>query len=117
MAEKNQPGGLEEEAVQRTRWGYAGKATLWLALILAGLALERLGLTSGIFSELLPGEVQTLRAQIAETHNRVLDVRKERDDLRKAINYVQDAPERLKRCLAEVREMEARGAASPSGER
>lgn len=105
-----------DEAVQKTIWGYAGKVTLWFALILFGLALERLGLTSNILSEMLPGEVQTLRANLAETESKVLKVRNERDDLKMQIDYIADAQGRLDQCLDEVKRIEANLQDRPAAE-
>ena len=107
MAAQNTGVKPEEEAVQKTVWGYAGKVMLWLSLILSGLALERLGLTSSILSNIVPGEVQTLRVNLAETDSKVLMVRKERDDIRVHIGYIDDAPERLDQCLSEIKRIEA----------
>ena len=106
----------EEEAVQKIVWGYVGKGVLWIALILSGLALERLGLTSAILPEVLPGEVQTLRADIAATRGKVLTVRKERDDIRVQINYIVEAPDQLEQCLSEIKRIEASLQGSPAAE-
>jgi len=99
--------GSSEETVQKTIWGYAGKVTLWISLILSGLALERLGLTSALLSGVLPGEVQTLRVNIDETGNKFLAVRKERDDIKVHIGYIDEAQDRLDRCLDEIKRIEA----------
>ena len=51
-----------EEALKKATWGYVGVGVLWLSLILSGIALERLGLSDGFLTGLLPGEVHALRA-------------------------------------------------------
>jgi len=116
MAVKDTGARPEEEAVQKTVWGYAGKVTLWVSLILSGLALERLGLTSALLSAALPGEVQKLRTDIAETGSKVLAVRKERDEVRVQINYIVEAPDQLERCLSETKRIEASLPGSPAAE-
>ena len=36
-----------EEELKKATWGYIGVGVLWLSLIISGMALERLDLTSG----------------------------------------------------------------------
>ena len=103
-------------SVEKTIWGYTGKVVLWLALILSGLALERLGLTSDILSGALPGEVQTLRADVDETSKKVSMVKGERDTLRTQIGYIVEAPEQLEQCLNDVKRIEATLQSPPAAE-
>lgn len=105
-----------EGSVEKTIWGYMGKAVLWIALILSGLALERLGLTSDILSGALPGEVQTLRADIDETTQKVSLMKGERDTLRTQIGYIVEAPEQLEQCLGEIKRIEATLQSPPAAE-
>ena len=43
-----------EEELKKATWGYIGVSVLWLSLIISGMALERLDLTSGYLTSLLP---------------------------------------------------------------
>ena len=58
-----------EEELKKATWGYIGVGVLWLSLITSGIALERLDLTSGFLTSLLPGAVNTLRAENASFKN------------------------------------------------
>ena len=55
----------EGEELSKAVWHYVGVGVLWLSLILTGLALERLGLTSNYFTSVLPGEVDDDHHRIA----------------------------------------------------
>ncbi len=116
MAVENMGTGPEEEAVQKAVWGYVGKVVLWIALAFSGLALERLGLTSDILSGVLPGEVQTLRANLAETRKKISATRTERDIIRVQIDYIIEAPDQLEQCLDEIKQIEASLQDSPAAE-
>lgn len=72
----------EDNSVEKAVWGYVGTAVLWISLLLTGIALERLGLSSGILSGILPGEVGTLRNQVADVSRDLGAVKLERDNLR-----------------------------------
>lgn len=72
----------EEVPMEKVVWGYVGAAVLWIALLLTGIALERLGLTSGILSGVLPGEVGTLRSQVTDVSRDLGAVKLERDNLK-----------------------------------
>ena len=48
---------------------------LWLSLILSGIALERLSLSDGFLTELLPVEINTLRANNAELDKQVRELK------------------------------------------
>ena len=71
-----------EESMEKMIWGYVGTAVLWLSLLLSGIALERLGLTSGILSGVLPGEIGTLRAKVTEQARDLGTLKLERDNLK-----------------------------------
>jgi hypothetical protein len=116
VAEKTGGSGMEEkekapseEKTQKVVWGYVGKATLWVGLVLFGLAVERLGLTSGILAETVPGEVQRLRAKIAETRYQVQTAQKERRKTKMRILGLEDSSlfSDLERCRKEVEALEA----------
>jgi hypothetical protein len=105
-----------EEARQKVIWSYIGKVVLWVSLFLSGLALERLGLTSSVLSGVLPGEVQTLRADISETSKEVSALRQERDTIRIQIGYIAEAPDQLERCLSDIKQIEASLQNSPAAD-
>jgi hypothetical protein len=115
MAEED-TGTQPEETREKIVWGYVGKVTLWVSLLLSGLALERLGLSSSILSGVVPGEVQTLRADIAKTNQEVLAVREERDTVKIQIGYIVEAPDQLERCLSDIKQIEANLPNSPAAE-
>jgi ABC-type transporter Mla subunit MlaD len=103
-----------DEARQKVVWGYIAKVTLWVSLLISGLALERLGLTSSLLSGVVPGEVQTLRADIAQTSKAVSELRAERDTIRVQIGYIAEAPDQLEQCLNEIKQIEANLPGSPA---
>jgi len=105
-----------DEVRQKIIWGYVAKVTLWVSLLISGLALERLGLTSSLLSGVVPGEVQTLRADIAETSKAVLTLREERHVLRTRADYIFEAPAQLEQCLNEIKQIEASLPGSPAAE-
>ena len=100
---------VSDESRQKTVWGYAGKVTLWVALALFGLAMERLGLTSGILSGALPGELQRLRATLAQTGEKVQDADGARRQIKLRIGGLEDSSllADLERCVEEVKRLEA----------
>ena len=73
--------GVEDESLAKLAWGYVGVGVLWLALVLTGIAFERLGLTTTLFSGVLPGEVGSLRVQNAEYELNLKTVTQDRDVL------------------------------------
>lgn len=111
-------GRIPERDQQKTIWRYAGKVTLWLALILFGLALERLGLTSDILSETLPGEVQKLRVDLAETQEKSSMIKLEKKQLEVTIGGIVDTGvlDDLKQCLDEIKKIEASLQGIPAAE-
>jgi hypothetical protein len=82
MAEEiNQEG--EDKTVEKAVWHYVGVTVLWTSLFLTGMAFERLGLTSFLFSGVFPGEVGSLRAQATECDTNLGKVKLERDLLKR----------------------------------
>jgi hypothetical protein len=87
---KNNKGGImantvhnaPEESMEKAVWGYVGTTVMWLSLLLTGIAVERLGLTSRILSGVLPGEVGALRTQADECNKNFGTVKLDRDNLR-----------------------------------
>lgn len=90
----------EEQPLEKVIWGYVGTGVLWISLLLTGLAVERLGLTSSILTGVLPGEVGTLRQQVA-TCTRDLGVTKnERDSNKLTESALRVEVEKLKKQVA-----------------
>jgi hypothetical protein len=73
----------EDTSIEKAVWHYVGVAVLWLSLFLTGMAFERLGLTSSIFSSVFPGEVGSLRTQATECESNLGKIKLERDLLKR----------------------------------
>jgi hypothetical protein len=73
----------EEITIEKAVWHYVGVGVLWLSLFFTGVALERLGLTTGILSGVVPGEVGLLRTQATECDRNLGTVKNERDLLKR----------------------------------
>jgi hypothetical protein len=90
----------EEQSLEKAVWGYVGTGVLWISLVLSGIALERLGLSSGIFSGVLPGETGALRAQVAELTRDLGTVKNDRDTNKLTENALRVEIDKLKKQLA-----------------
>jgi hypothetical protein len=100
QAEEQQ--GVEDESLAKLAWGYVGVGVLWLALVLAGIAFERLGLTSTLFSGVLPGEVGSLRIQNAEYDLNLKEVTQDRDVLSRRADTFRRQVEQAENRVAEL---------------
>ncbi|MGE0826063.1 MAG: hypothetical protein AB7G75_06760 [Candidatus Binatia bacterium] len=111
MAEtnKNAP---EEQSLEKAIWGTVGTGVLWLALILSGLAVERLGISSNILSGILPGEVGSLREQIESCNRDLGAVKLERDNLNQTEGALRVEISKLKRQLEDATKAAAAPAAT-----
>ena len=69
----------EEQPLEKVIWGYVGTGVLWISLLLTGLAVERLGLSSNILSGILPGESGALREQVTTCTRDLGAIKNERD--------------------------------------
>jgi hypothetical protein len=87
----------EDVPMEKVVWGYVGTGVLWIALLLTGIALERLGLTSGILSGVLPGEVGTLRNQVTDLSRDLGAVKLERDNLKQTEGALRSEISKLQR--------------------
>ena len=96
-----------DEALKKATWGYIGVGVLWLSLILSGIALERLSLSDGFLTGLLPGEVNTLRAENAELDKQVRELKDANRRLDGLIGREAATAEALVYCQAENREIAA----------
>ena len=72
----------EDKSIEKAVWHYVGVTVLWTSLFLTGMAFERLGLTSSLFSGIFPGEVGSLRKQAAECDKNLGTVKLERDNIK-----------------------------------
>jgi hypothetical protein len=90
----------DDKTLEKAVWHYVGVGVLWIALILSGIALERLGLTSAILAGVLPGEVGSLRQQVAECHDNLRNVNQERDLLMRSKQALEVEVGKLKRAAA-----------------
>jgi hypothetical protein len=89
-----------EESMEKAVWGYVGTTVMWLSLLLTGIAVERLGLTSRILSGVLPGEVGTLRTQADECSKNFGTVKLDRDNLNQTVGALRVEIDKLKKQVA-----------------
>jgi hypothetical protein len=73
-----------DTTIEKAVWHYVGVAVLWISLFLSGMAMERLGLTSGIFSGILPGETGFLRNQAADLKSKMQTTERSLDEMMRA---------------------------------
>ncbi|HXG19943.1 MAG TPA: hypothetical protein VNN62_12840 [Methylomirabilota bacterium] len=90
----------EDKTIEKAVWGIVGTAVLWIGLVLSGIAIERLGLTSGLLSGVLPGETGSLRNQIAECQNNLKSVNQKSDEMMRAKQALEVEVSRLKKAAA-----------------
>jgi hypothetical protein len=105
-----------DEALSKAVWHYVGVGILWLSLILAGLILERLGLTSNYLTGVLPGEVGSLRAKNAEYETNLRKLMDENQRLGGLIGRERQTAEALDICQSEKRKLEAELRQAKAGE-
>ncbi len=89
------------EQLKKATWGYVGVGVLWLSLIISGMALERLDLTSGLLTGILPGAVNTLRADNAALTEQVRELKDAKQRLDGLIGRERATAEALDICQAE----------------
>lgn len=87
----------EEQSMEKAIWGFVGTAVLWIALLFSGIALERLGLTSGILSGVLPGETGSLRNQAADLKGKLQTTERSYDEMMRAKQALEVEVSRLKK--------------------
>ena len=93
---------VEDNSVEKAVWGYVGTAVLWIGLLLAGIAVERLGLTSHLLSGVLPGEIGTLRNQVTEMSRDLGAVKLERDNLKQTEGALRTEISKLQKKVSEA---------------
>jgi hypothetical protein len=79
----------DDKTIEKAVWHYVGVGVLWISLLLSGMALERLGLTSSILAGVLPGETGSLRTQATECQRNFTQMKSERDLLKKQEDTLQ----------------------------
>jgi len=90
----------EDNSVEKAVWSYVGTGVLWISLLLTGIAFERLGISSNVFSGILPGEVGTLRNQVTELSRDLGVVKLERDNLRQTEGALRTEISKLQKQLS-----------------
>jgi hypothetical protein len=95
MAEVEHAG--EDTSIEKAVWHYVGVAVLWLALLFSGMAVERLGLTSGILSGVLPGETGSLRNQVAEYKSKIQTTERALDEMMRSKQALEVEVNKLKK--------------------
>ena len=90
----------EEQPLEKVVWGYVGTAVLWISLLLTGLAVERLGLTSNMLSGILPGEVGTLREHVTTCSRDLGAIKNERDTNKLTEGALRNEIDKLKKQVA-----------------
>jgi hypothetical protein len=104
MAEVKQV--TEGEEISKAVWHYVGVGVLWISLILTGLIIERLGLTSGYFTSVIPGEVGTLRERNTEQEANLRKVMDENQRIKGLIGREAATAEALDICQKEKKKLE-----------
>ena len=94
---------VEDKTVEKAIWHYVGVTVLWTSLFLTGMAFERLGLTSSLFSGIFPGEVGSLRTQATECDTNLGKVKLERDLLKRQEDTLR----------MQIKQMQGQAAAQP----
>jgi len=96
----------EGEEISKAVWHYVGVGVLWFSLIFTGLALERLGLTSGYLTSVIPGEVNTLKKQVTDFETNQRKVMDENQRLKGLIGREQATADALNICQSEKKKIE-----------
>ncbi len=94
-----------EEELKKATWSYIGVGVLWLSLIISGMALERLDLTSGFLTSILPGAVNTLRADNTALNEQVRELKDAKQRLDGLIGRERATAEALDICQAEKKQI------------
>ncbi len=92
----------EDSSLSKAVWHYLGIGILWLSLFVTGVAFERLGLTTSTLAGLLPGEVNSLRTQVAELEDSTKELAHHRDRAEKTKNTLEVEVSKLKRIQREL---------------
>lgn len=101
----------ESEEFSKAIWHYVGVGVLWLSLLFSGLALERLGLTSGLLTSIIPGEVGELKKANAEYETNQRKLKDENQRLSGLIGREQACQDALNICQGEKKKLEGQAKA------
>lgn len=93
---------VEDSSLSKAAWHYLGIGVLWLSLFITGVAFERLGLTTAYLTGLLPGEVNSLKTQVAELEGANKDLTHDRDRAAKTRNTLEVEVSKLTRIQREL---------------
>jgi hypothetical protein len=104
MAEVKQVADGEE--ISKAVWHYVGVAVLWISLILTGLALERLGLTSDYLTSVIPSEVGAVKAKNTENESKLRSVMDENQRIKGLIGREQATADALNICQSDKKKLE-----------
>lgn len=96
----------EGEEISKAVWHSVGVGILWISLILTGVAIERLGLTSDYLTSVIPGEVGGLRAKNAEYETNQRKVMDENQRLKGLIGREATTADALNICQGEKKKLE-----------
>jgi hypothetical protein len=115
-SDTEQTGG--DSGLSKAVWHYISVGVLWIGLLFTGVAFERLGLTTSYLTGLLPGEVNTLKTQIAEYESMNQNLTHERDQAVKTSDTRELELSKLRRVVqeleAEIDTLKAAPAATPT---
>jgi len=90
----------EDSSVEKAVWSYVGTGLFWVLLLLSGIIIERLGLSSNILSGIVPGEIGTLRAQVSEQARDLGTLKLERDNLKQLEGSLRSEISKLQKQVA-----------------
>jgi uncharacterized protein YlxW (UPF0749 family) len=105
MAEEYDKQAAEAE-IRRATWRSIAIGALWIALVVGGIVFERLGVTTGLLSSVLPGEVQALRQQIGEERTSLSSLTSERDKIKVQLDQLRKARESYRQCNDRLEELQ-----------
>jgi hypothetical protein len=95
-----------EEVIRKATWRSIAIGALWFFLIIAGIVFERLGMTTGMLSSVLPGEVGGLRQQINEERNNLSALTIDRDEIKIQLDSLRESRESYLQCKDRLEELE-----------
>jgi len=91
---------VEDKSIEKAVWHYVGVGVLWLSLFFTGMAFERLGLTSNIFSGVFPGETGSLRNQAEEYKSKLQTTERSLDEMMRTKQALEVEVGRLRKAAA-----------------
>ena len=111
-------GTQQDKTLEKAVWRYTGIGILWIALVLSGMALERLGLTTWVLGGILPGQVGSLETQLAECRDNFDKVKFERDITVRTVDTLRVEIDKLQRKVAALEQSleESQSSGEPNGE-